>query len=129
MPLGSDRHSLDDRHVDLAPVAGPYLSGEHRQVIILEGDRPVVDLPAHCPVTHVGTAPGNKISLGQDAVHRFAGRRPGKEVDLELFAALGPADKFLRDELGVAGCETGNEEIRTVLDVPGRRLRICYLVE
>ena len=44
----------------------------------------------------------------------------GEQVDLELFACLGPAHQLARDELGIAGGEAGDEQVGAVTDVLGR---------
>ena len=57
-----------------------------------------------------------------------AGGGAGEQVDLELLACLGPAHQFARDELWVAGGETGDEQVGAVTDVLGRGAGVGDLV-
>ena len=129
MPLFGDCQGLDHRHIDLAPVARPDLAGEHRQVIVLEEDAPLVDLPAHGAVAHIGAAPGDDTGLGEAAVDLVAGRGAGEQVDLELLAFPGPPYQLLWNEFGIAGGEAGDEEVGAVLDMLRRRPGVADLVE
>ena len=52
----------------------------------------------------------------------------GEQVDLELFACLGPAHQLARDELGIAGGEARDEQVGAVADVLGRGAGVGDLV-